>query len=347
MKNACYFMPEHKGFISAIIFSIGGLSSPLFNLVGEAIINPNNKRLSPNETYYDYSLMKNIFRYYHIGVIGIIASTVFSLCFIFQYKQEDYRTIPPPHNKNIEEIKEADADEETEAERNETQEQSKEDYYYSDLKQIICSYRVWNIFLISFFGNFLPFIISISFKAIGTYLRFSVEMLKVSTSLMGIVKNGISLLWGYLFDRIGYGPLIKITNIFAIGMGVLMCFSLQNEIFFGVLGVLNTVFIAGFRSVLDPLVMKIYTIDYIMELGGIISLSLGSTSMVGTVIALTTSNDFIDKNNAYYFMFILGAGLSFVSLLLCFLETEKRFVFKRQKKKNFENVDEDQIRLLK
>lgn len=55
--------------------------------------------------------------------------------------------------------------------------------------QIIFIFRVWNILLISLFGKFLPFIISISFKAIGT-------LAKITPSLMEIVKNGISPLWG-------------------------------------------------------------------------------------------------------------------------------------------------------
>lgn len=72
-----------------------------------------------------------------------------------------------------------------------------------------------------------------------------------------------------------------------------------------------------------------------MELGEIIGLSLGSTSMIGTIIDLTTSHTFENKNSAYYLIFILGAALSFVPLflsffgnrvtLLCFIESKKRF----------------------
>lgn len=77
VKNSCFFMPEHKGLISAIIYWRS--FSPLFNFIGEGIINPENKRLAPNEKYYDYSMMRNLFDYYYIGIIGILVSAFFSL----------------------------------------------------------------------------------------------------------------------------------------------------------------------------------------------------------------------------------------------------------------------------
>lgn len=314
-----------------MIYGLGGLSAPLFNFIGETIINPQNTVLEINEQYFNHAITRNLFKYYYVMLGGISVSLILSLVFTFQYDEEEYMA-----NINVSE----EQDQITETQEN-TSNKNNDDLpviqnpslYLTNMRYIFTSYRIWNIFLIVFFGNFLLELISISFKVIGIYARFQIMMLKTTASVMSLVKNAVCPLWGYLFDKYGYSPLIKVINIASITIGILMCLSTFNEVFFGFILVMNYIIIAGFRSITDPLVMKVFSIEYSMEIGGLMGFALGITSIFGTVVALSGSL-YSHPKIVYLIIFTLGAVLNWVSLVISFFEDEKPFKYETVKEYN-------------
>lgn len=308
-----------------LIYGIGGLSSPMFNFIGETIINPDNKVLKFNEKYFDYSINKNLIKYYYVILIGISVSVIISLILIFQYREEDY---VGGEGDPLLEVSENNANNEREDISEDplsNLRQSSTDHW-NNIKKRLKTYRVWNLFLITFFANFLPFMITISFKVIGTYERFQIVILKTTTSVMSLVKNGICPFFGYLFDTYGYHPMIKVVNISAIMVGILMCLSTYNEVLFGIITVLNSIIVSGFRCITDPLIMHVFSIAYSIEIGGLVGLSFGLSSLISTAFVFGTSL-FQNRNISYFIIFITGAALNWLSLLLSFFEDETRFKF--------------------
>ena len=71
VKNCCLYYPKRKGFISAIIMSLGALIGSSYTLLGEKIINPHREEVKDkeNEPFYDFEIAKRSKYFFLFGMI--------------------------------------------------------------------------------------------------------------------------------------------------------------------------------------------------------------------------------------------------------------------------------------
>ena len=144
IKNACFYYPEKKGLISAIIMCFVLISGAIFILIGEKIVNPGKETVINEETdpFYSEEVSKRVKNYFIFGMIFFPIIIFFSLSLFFKYhpnfeievsnKQvqiSKIETISKGKENNEEENKENDNNEE---EKNDNNEEEKNDNLHID-----------------------------------------------------------------------------------------------------------------------------------------------------------------------------------------------------------------------
>lgn len=328
--------------------AISSLGMGFFNFYGESLINPNNTQLKQKELYYDYSVSKNILKLYIIMALYILTTTIISLLFTFKFdpkSQVNDENLMKEIQNSTSAVGEDNKSETTSnsnstsnsnpnnntntnlTQKNKEETNKAKSNYSSDLKKAFRSKRLWHLCLLYFLTTFLYFLISVTFKVIGTLQKFNVVVLKLAGVISGLQMSFAKPIWGVLFDRFGLKSLILIYNITGLFLGVLMCVSLHQEIFFAFLMCLSSTIMAGFTSIVGPHVMKIFSLKYSTEIGGVIIISMSLSNVLASIFAFCVSNFVPNMKIAFYMAYIVGALLNLISLVLVKYETNQPFVY--------------------
>ena len=313
VKNACFYYPEKKGLISAVISSLGHIAGAGYNLIGETLINKENYTLQKDEVKYPFEIAKNVKRYYRFIFLTVPIGTIFGLLLTFQYKKK----------KNLSFISKKE----------------EKGQYKKDLKRIIKSKRVWTLSLVCWLGTFLLFLLLNTFKAIGATApkRVDAALLKYTAVFVGFSLSLSSPLWGIMIDKISFRVLFSIINVIGMFVGVAIVLGIYYlPIMFCVTVCVNALCVSGVRTILNPHVMKIFGIKYSMIVYGIIGLVSGSSNFMGSLFSFVVSSVFKNNMNfAYGCIFIFGSVLNFFSLILTQFEKDDVFEFTTE---NFETT---------
>lgn len=261
-------------------------------------------------------------KYYHIIIISTIIGTIISLFFIYQYKEkievvfEDNNTNTGPVSPCV-----------SESSNCFQVMQGLSNHYVIDLKKILSSREIWIFCLLSFFSTFLPCIIFLTFKVIGTIQHFQVLTLKIIIVGIGLVMCSTGPIWGLAFDKFGFRPLIIILNFACVLIGPLMCLSLNNEFAFAGLILFASVIATGIQSIFGPFIMKIFSIKYCMEICGIVGVISGSSYVFGSIFAFISTYVLDNPIIAFYSTFALGSIFSVIGVIFGFTITENPIDF--------------------
>lgn len=325
MKNACMYNPAKKGLIAAIIMSFGQLGGPIVLFVGETIINPCSVIIKKDNDFFPIEIGTNYFKYILFILTIYPIGTILTLLIFFKYQSTDKLDFSADSLDNPQQNNEFDnklSHEEI------IYKQSKQDKV--NLKKIFKSKRLYLLCIIYFFSSFLFFLIMMTFKTIGSLQGFNTNLLKYTLAITGIFLCIMGPVWGHLYDKLKFKKLLIIVNSAGIIIGVLLCFSLMNEWFFAIIIVINAIFFIGMMSIFNPHVMKVYTIAYMMEIGGVLSISSGISSLIGAIFAFCVSLMIKSKDDAtfvYRIIFIVGSVFNLISLIVGHFENDDLFQF--------------------
>ena len=339
VKNACKYFPESAGFISAICGGIGGnLGSALCNLLLKLIINPKNEPPEDNGMYKE-DIAKNIKRYLWTYMYMVLVGTFLSTIFIKKHK-DDRREI-------IEKEKIYFHDEEEEEENNNTNTTNKElkddvgvikiqkeelksnefikNNYCSELKKLFKTCRIYYILFIYFFATF-----SQSFLMTTSFVFGVVEKEVCDSDFMTYTFFAMSLsgciagpIWGFLYDKIGFKICLSSINILTISNILSLIFTVKNKWFFAFNVIFNGNLNTGAFSFMFPQISKIFGFKFASEIYGIIVLSIGFSSLLGSITYYFIRESSFDYINPYYLVYFIGCGFNLISTLMCIFESNK------------------------
>lgn len=331
MKNACMYSPKKKGMIAAIIMSFGQLGGPVFNIIGETIINPNNVIIEIDSDYFPTDVADNFFNYLIFIMVLYPIGTILTL--LTFYKYEDYS-----QNDTSTGIIQEDTNKPQESVIN-----RKSDKYKADLRKIFTTKRLYYISVLFFFSAFLFFLVMGTYKTIGSLQNFDTNLLKYSLMVAGILLCIMGPVWGHLYDKLKFKKLLYIVNGSGILIGILLCVSLVNEWFFAIMVIINAIFFVGMMSIFNPHVMKVFTLTYTMELAGVLAVSSGVSNLLGSIFAFCVSFMISDKESAkyaYIVIFIVGAVFNLVSIIAGRFEGDEEFQFDAYEEKKAIEIEE-------
>ena len=179
-KNACMYYPKHQGLIAAIAGAGGNLGAAGFNYLAEFLINPNKLEADEGKYYSEKISSKyKIFLDYHMAIT--MGFTLMAIMCLFRYKQTENEKMVKFINEtptaivndsnvqgnNIDDILvpcegngitisenyQEVSQEDTEQEKSNELKARDKNLYYSDLKKVLKSKRIWRIFFIFFLIN--------------------------------------------------------------------------------------------------------------------------------------------------------------------------------------------------
>lgn len=283
------------------------------------------------EDYYPFHIAKNIKEYYKIIFYVIPSGTIICLLLTFQYTPALEEVSVSPDLLPEEENDESKAISEQEQDLfPQLQDKNEKNKKSEEIKMILKNRRVWILSGINFGAMFLVILILNTFKTIGATApkRVSATMLTYTAVFCAFALSVFGPLWGFLIDKVNFKIIMIIINGIGISLGVGMVFGLYVPLLFCFLVGLAVVCVSGVMSSFHPHIMRIFGIHYSMIIGGVVGLVGGFSNLLGSIFTFVISSVFKNNQNfAYGCVYVFGALLSLVALLLTLFENNEPFDF--------------------
>ena len=343
IKNACSYYPEKKGLINACIISIIGISTALYALVGEALINPNKEGVIDENTdpYYSEEVSQNVKKYFIFAIIVLPIGTVLSILFFYKYDSNCENEEKEKDEEN-EEIKEIEEKKELKDAFINKKEQDKDLNSFNkqakgkNIKKALKSFRFWRNILIASIMPFWIFLIHSSFRPY-------VVMLGVDTNIIFFLGSGLTIIgylvgpvWAFLVDKFGFQPIMKIIGFLCLSMSVYFYFFIGNKLFYPIGLIFTVSSTVGIMSALIPHLMHVFGMRYFLTIGGFAKLF---NELSGFIAALTSIIFSVFFKNAsdllfpYRITISIGGIICILGLILFFLKMMKNLFMKMKMKK--------------
>ena len=359
-KNLALFKPKIKALLISIMAAFAVIFSGVFATLGEKIISPKGYTLSQGEEFYPANICKRTYLYFLSGFIVLPFAAVIFLLFIVEYKKEyskDSIVVEERINEEKEKVEESEEKEninlknERKGENNIKEDEDIIDFEIKSMskkksiKKVFKTFRFWRLAFIQLFITF-----SFSF-ILGTGRTFGALIGINGTSLqyLMLLQSGALILigpiLGFISDKKGPLPLVRISAVICIIPGILLTFFTdKTPIFISsfVISILGLICgLIGFA----PFMMEIYGIQESVIIGGAINVFAKISEIISTVSAFVISqlytNDEIIK--PYKIMYLSGAICCGISFVLLLFENDKKFVYDEDKENLGAIVEKERI----
>ena len=364
VKNATKYFPKKRGLINALAGGLGGnLGNSFFNLVIKLFVSKGDYPRDDDNNMYTKSTAENykIFFYIYGGLVLGIAIISSLLLVTFKdsdnIKKEDNNDLDNNEKNLIEENNENGEKEDKEVQEKEINKEIKEienndekiknQNYKNGLKQIFGHYQIYIILLIFLFSCFLQgFIFTVGFNY-GTMSHNSEGNSKISpdeVSMIFTLNSLISSLMGpfigFIYDNLCFKYTMIILDIISAINGIFISTTVKWGVYFYAISIIvNGCLNSGSFSMIFPHVSKIYGFNYAGELYGFVVLSSGISTIISSGIYYSITHLSDKKNDeAYFYVFIIGAAFNVIAAILCLLDNEKKFEFYKK-----DDIDEPEI----
>ena len=362
-KNLALFKPKIKALLISIMAAFAVIFSGVFATLGEKIISPKGYTLSQGEEFYPANICKRTYLYFLSGFIVLPFAAVIFLLFIVEYKKEYSKDSIVVEERINEENEEKEKVEESEEKENinlknerKGENNIKEDEDIIDfeiksmskkksIKKVFKTFRFWRLAFIQLFITF-----SFSF-ILGTGRTFGALIGINGTSLqyLMILQSGALILigpiLGFISDKKGPLPLVRISAVICIIPGILLAFFTdKTPIFISsfVISILGLICgLIGFA----PFMMEIYGIQESVIIGGAINVFAKISEIISTVSAFVISQLYTKDEiiKPYKIMYLSGAICCGISFLLLLFENDKKFVYDEDKENLGAIVEKERI----
>ena len=326
VKNASKYYPSKAGLINALAGGFGGnLGSSFFNLVIKFFVSKGDFPNNQDNNMYKKTTAENykIFFYIHGGVV--LGISIISALLLVPY-EENKKTSETIENKSENLVKEVDKVE------------NNNENYKSGLKIILTHSRIYLLLFIFLFTSFLQgFIFTVGFNygtmAHGDDIQSEIggDEMSIIFMLTSLISSFMGPLFGFIYDKIGFKITLILIDGISILNGLLISLTVRWGVaFYGISIILNGCLNGGAFSMIFPYVGKIYGFNYAGELYGFVVLSTGISSIASASIYYVMSQFSSDKSNndgTYLIIFICGAVLNLMAIILTFFESNEPFDF--------------------
>ena len=200
---------------------------------------------------------------------------------------------------------------------------SMNNYSVVQIKKAAKSFRVWRLFLMGIFSSPLNNFILLTWRPISIFKRMQTNKIQNVNSYSSIIQMIVTPLFGYLSDKLPF-RLMKVTlSLINTIVGFLFYSSFTNVDYFIILILVNGFAFHGAFTLNEPHYMKVFGMKHFIEIAGIVGLSSVIMGPIISIFAFTIEKNFKDNlDTAYKFMFLSGASLNIVDVVLSLFETD-------------------------
>ena len=344
--NSCKYFMNHIGLINGIVETFISLGSSFFNFIGEEIINPDFIPSDPQDHLYDEKIAKRVKIYLLIQLFSslgvyliseILTKTYdenrteeFSIKSLFRieeikslfHQKKDLKLID---DKN-EEMQSMDEKENKSNENNEIDKNKKiKKTRKEQLKIALKSWKFWRYNLISLSQSPVSDMIFAMYRGIGETYRIDQNALQLIGTLTFVIEFILSFVFGILCDYVNFRILIFINNMIGSMVGITYYYTFHSSFWFTFLTLLISVQSAGYYSLKDYHLMKVFGTEIYIDLSGVVCLFTGIVVIILTFITYIIETELQDKDTAYLFVFPVFGIFNFMGVILGLFEEDVPF----------------------
>ena len=331
MKYGCYFFPGKEGLITGIERTFSMSFIYFWYFIGEWIINPKPDPLQSDKLYSLKVAERTHLYTLTFGfsiVVGMVIFYGLTLTLKFRNMEDNYKRIKAKMAKEQEKDKE-----EAPNIKDELTLEEKSIKYKKEIKQIFLSWDFWKLFVLCVFIVFIPSLITCTFRVFGPENGIELNTVVWHWTISGVVGSFINPLYGYLYDKIGFRPLFMLEGVGLGAAGALYVVSLinNNGVIFAISLYFNNIWVGVFNSCMFPHCAKIFGMDYVMDLFGVLGLTIGLLGFAASGTQYLISYVIVPKTKLFYYI-AFGVGIVFEGfvVLMASVEQSKKFEFAKE-----------------
>lgn len=151
-------------------------------------------------------------------------------------------------------------------------------------------------------------------------------MAKICSLVSGVAR----IVWGIVFDRLGFRIPYGIVTINQIIVSSTFYFAARNKVTFFIVNVLEYLSFSGHGTIASPIVTKIFGMKNALILLGITGYFIGTAGFLGALMAKLI----IKKTEHYIIIYYLGAALAIMATVIAFCLDESKFQYTKIESKD-------------
>ena len=192
-------------------------------------------------------------------------------------------------------------------------------------KKALGSFRVWKLFTLVLCSYLALNLVLVCWRPIGVNVKIETSILQLIGTLNFIMSMIGTPVFGFLSDKIPFRILFTIVSAVTSLVGFVFCYTFSYPKLFMLMVCGINFFLGGYLAILPTHYMKVFGMKYYVEVGGVVGFANVIMGPICAFFAYFVENGVDDKIFAYRIIFITGAALNIVSLILSILESEDEF----------------------
>lgn len=202
---------------------------------------------------------------------------------------------------------------------------SQVNYSTRHTKKALGSFRVWKLFTLVLCSYLALNLVLVCWRPIGVNVGVETSLLQTIGTLNFIMSMLGTPFFGFLSDKIPFRILFTIVSAFTSVVGFLFCYTFSLPALFMIMVCGMNFVLGGYIAVLPTHYMKVFGMKYYVEVGGVVGFANVIMGPICAFFAYFVENGVDDKLFAYRIVFITGASLNIVSLVLSIFESDDEF----------------------
>ena len=202
---------------------------------------------------------------------------------------------------------------------------SQVNYSTRHTKKALGSFRVWKLFTIVLCSYLSLNLILVCWRPIGVNVNIETSKLQTIGTLNFIMSMIGTPVFGFLSDKIPFRILFTAISAISSLVGFIFCYTFDYPGLFMLMVCGMNFVLGGYIAVLPTHYMKVFGMKYYVEVGGVVGFANVIMGPICAFFAYFVENGVDDKIFAYRIIFITGAAMNIVSLVLSIFESDEEF----------------------
>jgi MFS family permease len=202
---------------------------------------------------------------------------------------------------------------------------SQVNYSTRHTKKALGSFRVWKLFTLVLCSYLALNLVLVCWRPIGVNVNIETSKLQTIGTLNFIMSMIGTPVFGFLSDKIPFRILFTFVSAVTTLIGFVFCYTFDYPGIFMLLVCGMNFLLGGYIAVLPTHYMKVFGMKYYVEVGGVVGFANVIMGPICAFFAYFVENGVDDKIFAYRIIFITGAAMNIVSLILSIFESDDEF----------------------
>jgi MFS family permease len=202
---------------------------------------------------------------------------------------------------------------------------SQVNYSTRHTKKALGSFRVWKLFTLVLCSYLALNLVLVCWRPIGVRVEIPTGTLQFIGTCNFIMSMLGTPFFGFLSDKVPFRFLFSAISAITSVVGFFFCYTFNAPVIFAIMVCGMNFVLGGYIAVLPTHYMKVFGMKYYVEVGGVVGFSNVIMGPICAFFAYFVENNVSNKIFAYRIIFITGAALNVVTLVLSLFESDDEF----------------------